>query len=246
MYLSRLILNPRSSAVRRDLADCQAMHRTIMSAFQQVAPQSSPRADLGVLYRVDTNPHTGAIAVIVQSEDEPNWGSLPDGYLMVTDGGPRNPACQAVDAVYNRLSAGTPLRFRLRANPTKKIDTKTGIDGRRRNGARAELHGDEALLAWLQRKGETAGFELAGVDPNRDVPDVRIVSEGKLAGDRPTLHHQSTGEPRDRLTFRTVLFEGRLRVTDAELFRRALAQGIGPGKAYGCGLLSIARPRGEP
>jgi CRISPR system Cascade subunit CasE len=37
-----------------------------------------------------------------------------------------------------------------------------------------------------------------------------------------------------------VVFEGRLRVTDAEAFRRALAAGIGSGKAFGFGLLSVA------
>jgi CRISPR system Cascade subunit CasE len=40
-----------------------------------------------------------------------------------------------------------------------------------------------------------------------------------------------------------VQFEGDLEVTDAAAFRAALAQGIGSGKAYGFGLLSIARPR---
>ncbi|MBX5446264.1 type I-E CRISPR-associated protein Cas6/Cse3/CasE, partial [Sphaerobacter sp.] len=33
MYLSRLILNPRSRDVRRDLADCQQLHRSVMSGF---------------------------------------------------------------------------------------------------------------------------------------------------------------------------------------------------------------------
>jgi CRISPR system Cascade subunit CasE len=37
-----------------------------------------------------------------------------------------------------------------------------------------------------------------------------------------------------------VLFSGRLEVTDAALFRDALAKGIGSGKAFGFGLLSIA------
>jgi CRISPR system Cascade subunit CasE len=34
-----------------------------------------------------------------------------------------------------------------------------------------------------------------------------------------------------------------LRVTDAAQFRTTLASGIGSGKAYGFGLLSIAAPR---
>ena len=43
-----------------------------------------------------------------------------------------------------------------------------------------------------------------------------------------------------RLTFGAVLFEGELEITNAEDFRNALTHGIGSGKAYGFGLLSIA------
>ena len=39
----------------------------------------------------------------------------------------------------------------------------------------------------------------------------------------------------------TPSFEGLLRVTDAALFREALTRGIGRGKAYGLGLLTLMR-----
>ena len=42
------------------------------------------------------------------------------------------------------------------------------------------------------------------------------------------------------LRFGAVLFNGRLEVTDAERFQQTLATGIGSGKAFGFGLLSIA------
>jgi CRISPR system Cascade subunit CasE len=45
------------------------------------------------------------------------------------------------------------------------------------------------------------------------------------------------------VTFASVRFEGVLEVRDADRFREALANGIGPGKAYGFGLLSIAPVR---
>jgi CRISPR system Cascade subunit CasE len=44
----------------------------------------------------------------------------------------------------------------------------------------------------------------------------------------------------DILSFGSVLFEGRLKVTDKEKFLDVLYAGIGTGKAYGFGLLSIA------
>ena len=39
-----------------------------------------------------------------------------------------------------------------------------------------------------------------------------------------------------------VTYEGLLTVTDAEKFREALTGGIGRGKAYGLGLLTVVRP----
>ena len=38
-----------------------------------------------------------------------------------------------------------------------------------------------------------------------------------------------------------VTYEGVLTVTDTELFCKALTEGIGRGKAYGMGLLTVAR-----
>jgi len=45
------------------------------------------------------------------------------------------------------------------------------------------------------------------------------------------------------LTFAAVIFEGVLRVEDSQAFREALERGIGPGKAFGFGLLSVAPVR---
>ena len=42
------------------------------------------------------------------------------------------------------------------------------------------------------------------------------------------------------ITLATATFDGRLRVTDPEALRRTLLAGLGPSKAYGCGLLTLA------
>ena len=41
-----------------------------------------------------------------------------------------------------------------------------------------------------------------------------------------------------------MAFEGRLKVEDADVFKDALVNGIGREKAYGMGLLTIARNGG--
>lgn len=238
MYLSRLVLNPKSRAVRRDLADCWQLHRTLMRAFPAAPARGDARAHFGVLYRSDVNPATGNVTVYVQSRERPDWARLDPDYLL------EPPACKSVEEQYGGLREGMVLRFRLRANPTRKVDTKTGPDGRRRHGKRVELRNEADQIAWLKRKAEQGGFELLSVRVSPAVPDVRTVPEGKIVRTAGQQRLRASGEAEGvrTLTFASVLFDGNLRIVDAARFRRALAAGIGPGKAYGFGLLSLAPP----
>lgn len=239
MYLSRLWLNARSREVRRDLGNTHEMHRTVMRAFPELDPPGdAARARHGVLYRVDDDPRSGRLALYVQARTTPDWSPLPAGYLVDTMGEIDNPSTTEVLSAWATLAPGWELAFRLRANPTRKIDTKSGPDGKRRNGKRVELRDDEARLAWLQRKAKDAGFELCKARADAAVPEVSVVEERKLIGRRPQVESEKS-----RLTFAPVLYEGLLRVTNADTFRNTLANGIGPGKAFGFGLLSIQRPR---
>jgi CRISPR system Cascade subunit CasE len=239
MYLSRLILNPLSRAVQRDLADCGGMHRTLMRAFPAVEARDDARAQLGVLYRVETSPRAGSVVVLVQSRVLPDWAALPAGYLLPTGGEPVNPACKPVAALYDRLQAGRALTFRLRANPTRKIDTG-GAPGERRNGRRVELRGEAAQLDWLRRKGEQGGFAVRAA---RVLP-APVKAHGATIGQSDAAGAGPPTRAGGRLTFAAVLYEGELVITDAARFRQALASGIGPGKAFGFGLLSVA-PAGQ-
>jgi len=45
------------------------------------------------------------------------------------------------------------------------------------------------------------------------------------------------------MAFGAALFEGVLEVAEAAAFGAALREGVGPGKAFGFGLLSVARAR---
>lgn len=248
MYLSRLILDPRSRAVRRDLADCQALHRTVLSAFPDLATaggqNAAARAALGVLHRVEAHPRTGQVVLLVQSRPEPDWSRLVTGYLLANCGDAPNPACKPVAEQYGSLGQGRELVFRLRANPTRKVDTRSGPEGQRRNGRRVELRTEEQQMEWLRRKGADHGFRIIAVRVSADVPDVRATAEPKQVGYRASIDAGSEEAGRRRLTFGAVVFDGRLRVEDAVRFRETLEQGIGSGKAYGFGLLSIAPTTG--
>lgn len=220
MFLTLMWLNPQSPHVLRDLRDPQSLHRTIMRAFPSVIdPEQEARAYWGVLHRLEFERRSGCVMLYVQSRVAPDWGFLPSDYLA--EFGVENPAVKSVAHAYESLTAGRILRFRLRANPTRKIDTKSGPNGERRNGRRVPLNGVEAQVNWLARKAEENGFEL-------------LQATLAATGASELVRSHSTGR-----TFQGVLFEGRLVVRDAERFREALSRGIGPGKAFGYGLLSV-------
>jgi CRISPR system Cascade subunit CasE len=246
MYLSRALLNPISRAVRADIANIEGLHRTLMRAF----PDDSgphPRQAHGVLFRLDEDARRGRFVLLVQSATRPDFTRLPDGYFLdlrddlgfAGSGVLENPAIREVGDERARIGAGDSFRFRLRANPTRRIDTKSGDDGKRRNGRRVELRDDASRIEWLRRKAEQGGFALHDLEDGGGAASVSVLEERKLTGRRP-----DEGGKRHELTLAPVLFEGRLRVTDADRFRAALAAGIGPAKAYGFGLLSIAPAQG--
>jgi CRISPR system Cascade subunit CasE len=116
------------------------------------------------------------------------------------------------------FSAGQRLRFRLRANPTV-----------RRDGQRLGVLSEEAQLAWLDRKGEAGGFRVLGA---------RAVDEGFLGG------RKADGERRHALTHLAVRFDGVLEVADLTRLLVTIRSGVGSGKAFGFGLLSLARDVG--
>ena len=240
LFLSRLVVDPRSWAVRRDLMDCQALHRTTMSAFPSSTISTTARATFSVLHRVDTTPDGKAI-VLVQSTVQPDWSRLPDGYVLAITTGD-NPACRRIDETLRAIPSGAKLTFRLRANPTRKVDTKTQPDGQRRNGRRVELGGEGERLSWLTRKAQEGGFRVLSVRDAPTVLDTRVTAEAHAGGRRST---GSAGRQQaDRhLTLGSVLFEGHLVVEDPERFYETIEKGIGSGKAYGFGLLSLARSR---
>lgn len=233
VYLSRLVLNTRDRTVRQGIADCHALHARVLDAFpRDRSAEGRAREAFGVLYRLEPESASGSgLRLLVQSTTEPDWARLPEGYVLPPW------ECKDIEAAYGRLRAGDELRFRLRANPTKRVAVRNPAEEARRHGQRVELRSEEAQLEWLRRKGEHGGFALLDVRTAAGLPDVRADPNPKVTGRRGA----GEGRPAAQLTFGAALFEGRLRVTNAEAFRASLVRGIGSGKAYGFGLLSIGR-----
>lgn len=222
MYLSKLMLNLLDRSVQRDLRNCHELHRTLMKAFPQAT--CNPRQTWGVLYRTEIQPEG---VVIVQSKIEPNWGNINTGYFL------HPPLVKRIDQQYEQIKNGMVLRFRLQANPTRKIAVKTE-NGFKKNGQRVPLFGDDDRIEWLRRHGERGGFRLREESKGRYA--VNMVSRTVL-GYRKNPHTNDNA----LIRFDGVVFDGQLIVVDADQFKRTLAEGLGPGKAYGFGLLSVAR-----
>lgn len=210
MYLSRLVLNPLNRQVRQELARPYEMHRTILHAF----PDNLAAGEERVLFRVDVNPRTGALHLLVQSRLRPDWAYLSKEqparpYLVEIDG---NPSVKSVDL---SVRAGQTLAFRLFANPTKRLGKAQG----KACGKRVAIYGAEAQEGWLQRKAEQSGFTVLSSftsSPNR------------------------FEDPVTKITLDGVRFDGVLQVVEPQAFMAAVEQGVGSGKAFGFGLLSVA------
>lgn len=228
MWLTRITLNPRSREVLADLANVQALHRRVMSAFPE-ADGSSARATYGVLHRLDTT-RTGSLQLLVQSRTEPGpWSDvLPSDYALPSLGVDAVSVRDA-SAVLDAITEGAAFDFRLRCNPTKRL-ARDNEGSRLGKGARVGLRKPIEQAEWLARKAQQHGFELA------ELPG------GGNAVERDSSTDHGTRRGRERMTFEGVTFEGRLRVVDPKAFREAVMNGIGSGKAYGFGLLTLARP----
>ncbi|GAB4151245.1 MAG: type I-E CRISPR-associated protein Cas6/Cse3/CasE [Roseiflexaceae bacterium] len=236
-YLSRLMLDSYHPMVRRDLANCHQLHRTILRAFPHVADATNARAHLGVLYRLESLPsEPRVLRLLVQSHGQPDWSFLPRQVFSEDPDGRGNPSCRPLDSDYQRIVVGAQLLFRLRANPTKRISNRQPDRTDQLLGKRVAILREADQLAWLQRKGEQHGFRLLATTTTADVPEARAATQETVRGWRPATHTT----PVMPLTFGAVRFDGRLEVTDPALFLQALQQGIGSGKAFGFGLLSIA------
>jgi CRISPR system Cascade subunit CasE len=164
-----------------------------------------------ILFRADAD-RTGEINVIVQSLVAPDW--------LRKDFEPRYLKCkdEPKEITLGALSVGQTLKFRLRCRPTKRIAEKGHPD----EGKRKSLRTKEEIFAWLERKADENGFALV-----------------EAAFDRVYWNESKGGK--DAKPLGAVQFDGVITVTDPDKLREAVANGIGTQKAYGFGLLSLAR-----
>jgi len=218
MYLTRLTLfdHPDLNAILRRLGNAYYEHKMLWDVFE-----SDPEAERDFLYRRDT--YRGRPRYFILSR-RPPVHSL--GLWHIDSPKPFTP----------RLQTGQRLTFMLRANP---VVTRNGkrhdvVMDRKKHTGWKDLPPEqrpplavlirEAGLDWLRKRAEESGFhfhdDAVQVDGYRQH---RARSHGK------------------NIRFSTLDFTGLLTVSDPDCFVKKLKEGIGPAKAFGCGLMLVRR-----
>ncbi len=211
MLLSRIKLDPRRRETMKALASPNLLHGAVERSF------SGPRERR--LWRVDAL--AGNTYLLLLSRGSPDLTALfrqfgPEG---------AEPAWETKDyaPLLARISKGSRWHFRLVANPTVSKARETGT------APRGKVYGHitpEYQKKWLWDRAENRGFSLDG-DAFQVVHSQWLRFRKGSDGGRP-------------VTLLSVTYEGLLTVSDPELFRQALTGGLGRGRAYGLGMLTVA------
>lgn len=217
MILTRTHLNVRRQGAKRLLGSPQAMHAAILSGF-------SPGVDPGrPLWRVDPDDPLRPTVYIV-SEERPDLTHVEE-----QAGWPSQPTTQSRSyaPLLDKLEAGQTWAFRLRANPTHRaaIEGHPREDGRSRVVAHVTV---QQQIDWMWKRSEALGVNLG----TEGQPTFQLINRESVAFKRGDM----------RVTLGVATFEGLLTVHDTDALRTALVSGIGRAKAYGCGLMTLARP----
>ncbi|MFE2045957.1 type I-E CRISPR-associated protein Cas6/Cse3/CasE [Streptomyces sp. NPDC059477] len=254
-YLSRIRINPLRARSRLLLANPRTMHGAVMGGVPGAA--GSER----VLWRLDAdNPHRPHLFVLTGSRpdwthvvEQAGWPDADGEHVAVRDYAP----------VLRQIAVGREFAFRLTASPVQNTQAphaptpaqaarlSARADSKRVRGFRLGHRTAAAQLGWFLDRTERWGFDIPAARTDPPAPGLagqrpQVPSDAELAPLREVRitdrqrHSFTKGGKGPRVTFHSATFEGRLRVTDPTAFTTRLLEGIGPSKAYGCGLLTLA------
>lgn len=230
-YLSKVPLNPLRRQSQVLLGNPQKIHAAVMASLPD-QPEEGRH-----LWRLEQRDHR--VDLLALSPGHPSWGHLIEqAGWPGADGGMAQ--VSALDPLLNLLMIGRRFLFRLRVNPIQNVRQPEHPTPHQ-----IEAMGDDSKTRYLRVGQRTAEYQLAwflarcadGRDQwgftvgSKEDPSVALVG-------RQTLRF-SKGRGRDFVTLETATFQGRLTVTDVDRMRQSLLGGIGSGKAYGCGLLTL-------
>lgn len=199
------------------------------------------RPDSGFLFRLDPLPDNRAV-ILVQSAIRPSWSyafqNAPHLILAAPQVHEWNPT----------FAVGQTMRFRLLANATRKISREDRPEGKNNRSRRVPVL-RENLPEWLKRQADKYGFAFddhllqlrtsyvyCGLPTDHSGP----MPEDTDDAEAPPVGKHGGRKKGGRVRLFAAHFDGILHVTDPDLFRTAIVEGIGPAKGFGFGLLSVA------
>ncbi len=221
MYLTRMQLDVNKRETMKALASPAMFHGAVESAFQGEKKRR--------LWRIDCL--NGKWFLMIVSEDRPDLKEavkqfgIPDLMWETKDYGP----------LLDRIQTNGRWHFRLTANPTiSRMDQRekeTEKDAPKTRGKVYAHQTAEQQEQWLMKRAPQHGFAL-------ESDSFHVVQQ-------EWFHFKKKSQVQGQVSISGVTFEGILTVTDADLFRRTLCEGIGREKAYGMGMLTVADPLGR-
>ena len=216
MYLSRIPLNIAKIETMRALTSPNMLHGAVAHSLDTDGKRS--------LWRIDWLKEEPYLLVL--SHSQPDFFDIARRYGFSPDECPWE--IKPYDPFLDRLCNGQQWRFRLRANPVRSSAfNKDEKEGRGKVFAHVTV---EQQKHWLSLRGNPNGFVVENSAFDVVHSQWSKFRKGQDTGREVSLH--------------MVSFEGILTITDISLFRKALIEGIGRAKAYGCGLMTLARIRG--
>lgn len=217
IWLTRIIPNPRSTDARHDLHgtdDGIHLHRRLMSLFPPGLGDHA-RAQLGILFRTEDTP--AGSHILLQSAQAPDTTALPADYGTAVS--------HPLDPLLDALRPGLTLRYRCVASAVRKPGATT-----------REMYNLPPVVAlrgtaadeWWIRQAENAGLKPLAL---HSTPLDMMHGQRRNGANQQRIRHSRTR------------FDGTAAIIDPDLLRSKITDGIGRGKPYGCGLLSIAPAR---
>ena len=210
MYLSRILLiDTDKPEFNRDTMFALTSINRFHGALDSCFPGERTRH----LWRLDNL--KDALYLLILSKEEPDFTSFCQQFSpSENDWETKN-----YDTLLNKLTNDSAWKFRLTANPTV-------TESHKGNNGKGKIRACEIIdeqKQWLINRAEKHGFQLSNDD--FDVIQNKWIN----------FYKSGSG----KISILSVTYEGILTITNVDLFRETLVNGIGRGKAYGMGLLTV-------
>ncbi|WP_405643930.1 type I-E CRISPR-associated protein Cas6/Cse3/CasE [Streptomyces uncialis] len=267
-YLSRIRINPLRAESRRLLADPRTLHGAVMGGLP--GPVDGERLLWRLDADDPHRPHvlvlTRSRPDWTHIVERAGWPGADGEHAVVREYRPLLERVRPGAEFAFRLTANPVQNTSAPVQPTRAQAKRLAdrAEGERTRGFRiAHRTAAEQLTWFLGRAEKSWGFTVP--EARKDPP-----APGLLPPDPPEnpgggdAHPEAAGAPGrpkgpcevrivarrrhsfrkggsgHQVTFHSATFEGHLRVTDPDAFRAVLLSGIGPSKAYGCGLMTLS------